>query len=739
MKQWVSILALALTLPVCAGLIPNGDFENSLTGWQVVPAGGATAIATTDHPAAGRASLLLKGTGADRVWVLGPVLPGAPGELRQITFSARRADGQAKLLLSLVGDATALAGVPTWEAVLPLDDQWHKVSLLIRVPAVAGGTPHLAFGLVGPAGAWALDDVDAQPGKAPTFAPLPPAAVAGEIPQTEVLPADWKPEGLLDATSKEIVGKQELILNVNGVEVGMEQNFTCRRGQRDTMIVFASNRGQMAKDLRVAIAAPEGITAPVWTLPIRAQGTTTFRIAIQSLHLGDYWAKLTVTSANDTASAPIRLTCTPCYPDVGAVWREPATADEVKALQRVGVDLHVLCAPPDSAALQPMVQALAGRNCELVIAPLLANLPALQYPAAVSKLFDSFKPSFWAGPPDDPNLASLSVLSRVVMDLRKRQPDSGFASPPVLLTRDWQKGRLEPAAAAQLTPDKMAGMVSLSVRPPALPAPCVLHEEVDGKADVVSGALCGLIRQTNLGYLRELLSQRRVNLPLLVGDIQAAPGGDDRLTALYLARAMTEAVSQGATGVVLSAHPTATNAWGLLPSAPQTAETPMQQVVRLLAGELTGAVPLVPLADTPGVSSDPESTVGYRPFLRGGEGIVVLWNNTSAPRDVTVEFRAEPVVHQRLFFSYQGDFAVRRWDPIMQFPEEAFKRGQPAIYVRLDPLQVQVHTFRLLQPNWTWLRKVELTAPFKPPTPDVVMPSREERTWWKDVMGGRGR
>ena len=161
--------------------------------------------------------------------------------------------------------------------------------------------------------------------------------------------------------------------------------------------------------------------------------------------------------------------------------------------------------------------------------------------------------------------------------------------------------------------------------------------------------------------------------------------------------------------------------------------------MRLLAGELTGAEPLVPLADSPGVSADPEASVCYKPFLRGGEGIVVLWNNTSVPKDVTVEFRSEPVVHQRLFFSYQGDFAVQRWDPIMQFSEEAFKRGQPAVYVRLDPLQVQVHTFRLLQPHWTWLRKVELTVPLKPVPGTIPTPGHEERDWWKDMLGGRGK
>jgi hypothetical protein len=738
MRIWLVILALASTLPVWAGTIANGDFENGLTGWQAVQTGGAKASASAERPAGGKGALLLKCTGADRAWALGPALPGAPGDILQVTFSARHTDGQAKLLLSLVGDAAGLEGVPTWEAVLPLDDLWHKVALLIRTPPVAGGgTPHLAFGVAGAAGAWAIDDVDAQPGKPLTLPALTAADLAGSKVEAEVLPDDWKPEGNLDATAKELAGKTELMLNVNGIEIGLEPTFACRRGYREGMVVYAVNRGEASKELQMSLAAPVGVASPAWTVPIRPKGTTTFRMAVQSLRLGEFWGKLTAASANFTASAPVRLTCTPGYPDLGVVWRDAVDVDALPMLRQLGVNMQVLNAAPDLSALKPMCQAAAGGG-EVMVAPRLGSLTLLQYPPVVSQLFDAVRPSMWLGPPDDGGLASLAVLPRIALELRKRQPEAGCASPPIVMTRDWLKGRLAPTAPAQITAEKMAGLVSVVVRPPALPGPCVLREEVDGKAEVVNGALCGLTRQTSLAYLRSFLEERRVSLPMLVGELRAAPGSDERLSALYLARAITEALAQGATGVLLDPHASATNGWGLLPAPAPTAETPVQQAVRLMAGELTGAAPIVALADTPGISADPEASVCYKPFLRGGEGIVVLWNNTSAPKNVTVEFRAEPVVHQRLLLSYQGDFAVQRWDPIMQFSEEAFKRGQPAIYVRLDPLQVQVHTFRLLQADWTWLRKVELTVPFKPVEP-VKVPGREAQPWWRDMLGGRGQ
>ena len=78
-------------------------------------------------------------------------------------------------------------------------------------PAPAGGVPHLAFGVVGPAGSWNVDDVDAQPGKLAELLPLKPT---GELLQTDVLPDNWQPEGHLDAvestTVKGIKGRQEL-------------------------------------------------------------------------------------------------------------------------------------------------------------------------------------------------------------------------------------------------------------------------------------------------------------------------------------------------------------------------------------------------------------------------------------------------------------------------------------------------------------------------------------------------
>jgi len=384
-----------------------------------------------------------------------------------------------------------------------------------------------------------------------------------------------------------------------------------------------------------------------------------------------------------------------------------------------------------------MVAALQGQG-ECLIGPLLQSLSPLQYLSAVSRLYPELSSRFWMAAPDDLAGNTLSVLPRLIAGLRQAQPESYMISPPLTLTRDWQQNQMAPTQPGLVTAERLGGVVAVAARPPLQAPPCVLQQTVDGSADVVNGALTALNSQTDLGGLRRLLTARNLNRPLLVGPLQSLPGSEDRLTALYLARALTNALSEGATGALLEPAATAGNAWGLMPAQPQPDETAVQQVVRLLNGELAGAAPLVPLADSPGCATTPEAAVCYKPFLRGGEGIVVLWNNTSVPKNVTVEFRFQPAVWQRLTFNYQGEFATQRWDPLMQFPPEAFKLGRPAIFLRLDPLQVQVHSFRLLTPHAAWLRKVEFTAPFKPTPAPAAGPRSDERTWWRDMLGGRG-
>lgn len=716
----LSLLACCLlwTVAQAADLLPKADFENGLTGWEVkAESGAAVAIATT-KPAAGKGCLQLQSAVKAPAWALSPALADATaGQAAMIVFSARRVSGQATLLLDLVDSLAKVGEMGIWEAQLPADANWHKVSLLVKLPPV-GDKLHLAFGALG-AGVWQVDEVTVQPATLPAFAG---ADQSGEAPQTAHLPEDWQPEGTLDATTKDVAGNTELYVNVNGIEVGVLPNFLCYRGFREGMTIFAVNRGELDKTLRVEVAGSGAVDSPGWDVPIKKTGTTTFHVGLQSLRQGQWWAKLTFSSAGHSASLPVKVTCKPSYPVIGAFWQDTVDPTALKTLLQEPLDLQVLAAPPDLAVFQPMAEAVRAAGSEYIAAPVVGSLNAAQYVGAVSQLLDGLQPTFWlpyCG--SDPSTGFIAAPG-LVGALRRKQSLAGVFTPSLELSRDPVTNLLTPPRASLLTADRVGGLLSLSCRLPQLRPACVLLEQVDDKADVPGGAALAQSRQSDLSGLRSLLNERRLNLPLFVDRLQFSPGGDDRLESLGLAKSLVNAFYQGSTGVTLDAA--------------QAARYP--QLLRLMQEELASATPLVPLVNTTEVSAGPNAPVTYRPFLRGGEGIVVLWNNTSAAKDLTLEFRSQPVVSRNVTLSYGGEFVTERWEPIMKFSPEAFKRGIPSVYLHLQPLQVQICSFRLLEPHAAWLATVSLTTPF---VPVVNRPAdhKDDRTWWSDMLkGGRG-
>lgn len=721
MRKTLSLAVLACFLlwsaAQAADLLPKSDFEAGLAGWDVKAGTGAVVSPAKDKPAAGKGSLLLQSTAKSPAWALSPALTEAPaGQTALLVFSARRVSGQAALLLDLVESLAAVGETAIWEAQLPADANWHKVSLLVKLPP-ASGKLHLAFGALG-AGAWQIDEVTVQPAAAPAFA-VPDQA--GEAPTTARLADDWKPEGNLDATVKDLAGNKELLVNVNGIDIGVLPEFLCYRGFREGMTIYAVNRGDLDKSMRVEAAGPASMDSPAWDVPIKKTGTTTFHLGLQSLRQGQYWVKLTFTSAGKSASLPVKITCKPSYPVLGAFWQDTVDPATLNSVLQMPLDLQVLSAPPDLGALQPMTEAVKAAGSDYIIAPTVGALSGAQYAGAVAQLLDALKPSFWLPYCGSDPAAGFVAAPGLVGTIRKKQLATGVFTPPLELSRDPVTGLLTPLKATLLTPDRTGGLLSLTCRLPRLRPACVLLEQVDDKADVPGGAALAQSRQSDLSGVRALLNERRLNLPLFVDRLQMSAGGDDRLEGLALAKSLVNAFYQGSTGVTFDAA--------------QANEQP--QVLRLVQEELSSATPLVPLVNTAEVSAGPATPITYRPFLRGGEGIVVLWNNTSASKDITLEFRSQPVVSRRVTLSYGGEFVTERWEPIMKFSEEAFKRGIPSVYLHLEPLQVQIHCFRLLDPHAAWLSKVGLTVPFVPVV-DRPIDHKEDRTWWTDMLkGGR--
>lgn len=724
------VCVLVLAAAQAAGPIPGGDFEAGLAGWQLKAEGGVAAITTT-KPAGGKGCLNLQTGGKSPVWALSPPLSDtAAGQTLLVTFAVRRGQAPATpatpLFLDLVSSPAELTEAGVWEAALPPDLNWHKVSLLLKLPPLSG-PPCLAFGVAGGAGSWQVDDLTVQDATAPAAVAV---AQAGEQPVTQLLPTDWAPNGLLEATPKTVGAQTELLLSVNGVELGLLPDFLCYRGYREAMTIFAVNRGDIDKTVHVELAGPPCVDAPAWDVPVKKNGTTTFRLAVQGLRQGEFWTKLTFTSAGDSKSLPVKVICKPSYPELGVSWKDKVNTAALEQALRMPCDLQVLRAAPEAAAFAPMVQAVTAAGSEYVLAPEIGTLAPPQYLSAVTALFDQFQPTFWLpycmAEPGSAFVAAPGLAATI----RKRQLSGGVLTPPLDLVREYGKNRLVPAKVNLLTADRTSGLLALTCRLPRLRPAVVLAEQVDGQGDAPGGAALALSHQSDLDAVRALINERQLKLPILVDQLQTAASSDERLSALALAKALVNCLYQGSTGVTFDAAD--------LPGVDTAGKPDIRgKVLQAIQQELSSATPLVPLLNSADVSAGAETPITYKPFLRGGEGIVVLWNNTSVAKDVTIEFRSQPVVSRRVTLSYGGPFETVRWEPIMKFSEEAFKRGVPSIYLRLEPLQVQIHSFRLLDPHAAWLKNVCLTVPYVAPPKDTPIDRKETRTWWKDMLGGR--
>lgn len=741
-----AVIAVWAAVPAAAqGILAGGDFEKEWAeGWEIQAENGAQVSLSTETPAHGKTTALLQTANGSRGWLLTPPLSGVKtGDTVLLNFMARRVNGQAALVLNVVGDASQLTEAVVWEAVLPPGANWRRLSLVMKIPPLAEGQPpRLAWGVMGPAGAWSLDQITVT--SAPSTLPLTaPGPAWGQAWQTSKLPADWVPDDNLEATVRTLGTNPELSINVNGIEIGCLPELTGYRGIREVMTLYAVNRGKVDKTMEIELAGPPGVTSPQWSLPVKADGTTRFHLTVQSLQSGSCWLKLTCRSGDQAASLPIKYTTHRAYPVLGTIWHQQVEPQRLHELGELPLAAHLLTAPAKLAAFEPMVEAVRDRVDEYLLAPEVEDLTTQQYHEALTPLAARLQPSFWLPWALTPSAVTAGTAAGVELaeQLKAAHTDNGVLLPTLRVQRDWLKGGNRPVESRVLQPDRITGLMALPVSLPRLGAPVVMMQQIDGQADSPSGGLVSLSRQSELGTLRNYLTEQQLALPLLVNSLQGESSGDERLDALCLARTMIEALSQGATGVLLeAAQPTSDNSLALGPVRDDSGQlSPAAAVVRELALELASATPLVPIAASPEVRNSPEASVTFKPFLRGGEGIVALWNNTGISREISLEFIAQPVMAQIVRFSYQGDFVTRRWDPIYKFSDEAYKRHLPLHLLRIDPLDVVILTFRLTDPHPAWLKGIYPTLPIETKSGPAMPPTREQRTWWRDMLGGRGR
>ena len=595
---YLVLLFLVGSVPASPGSLVNGGFEDEGESWTTV--GDSQAVQfSTDRAARGRRCLRLQRSDALAGWAVSAPLAELPEGPLALSLRARHISGRGRLAAAFV---TGLPEhpqdiAPLWRIELPADAQWHllRVGLVVRRREEA--PLRLALGITGEEGVWQVDDVlieqylpPVQPGGGPG-ADIPPAV------SPPALPPDWEPAGDLDAVRRAVGSEEELVVNVNGLDVGMAARVTVPPGIRQGLLTYVSNRGAMRKQLTVSIQGPPGTFIPEYTVPMVANRTTRFFPPIQLLRSGDWWLKVTFSSGGQSAALPIRVHCQPAYPAVGLTFE---------------------------------------------------------------------------------------------------RPEDGTTAP-------------------------------LTERLPELPAGAVLEEQVDGKLRRESNEFWDdFDRHLDFSLFSTHLNANEENLPLLLTQVGGPATGDERLDALLTTRLVINACAQGAAGVAIAMATEDLIAPGDSGSGAPPLDVALQQLTR----ELAAAVPLPNLADSEGFSGWQGCPVSYRVFQRADEGIVFMWNDTSAPVDVAVLLRCIPLQLHVIRLSYWGDFLTRRFQGLFSFSEEAERNRQSAVYVQVRPLEIVGLTFNLKAAHAGWLRQVAPRPPVprrRPPRPETIFPGPTDR------------
>ena len=713
---WTMLVALAGTGAVAepiAGFPANAGFEGGLEGWSVLAPDGA-ASAEAGAGATDRQALSLRNG-----WVVSG--PGGEAVAGWLTVSLRaRPTGEGEdagsLLVAVTDDddrapeALAAVGAETFRG------GWKSVR--IEMVAPAGGQARIALGVEG-AQPWLIDAVAVEP--------IERAARAdGGVVIPEHLPYGWEPDGLLDARERTIGGMRELLVDVGGLEIGTADAVSAPRGHRGTLPVTVVNRGQMEKQLTISVAGPPGCFVPERTVTIRPSGTTVFNASVQGFALGEAWVRLTFSCEGERAAVPLRVTTTPSYPAAGAAWLSGApSADELAAAATLDAQVHAVLVPSDGAAdlfpaLPPALtrfallgapwseasaraaaHALSGRADALAIYRPRDAQPPQDVPALVSALGDQ-ETALVLGPPLDVQPGPPPALPDEDLELACGLGEAGAIAAPTL--------RLPVIHAEAL------GEVSVDGRPLNAAQPCWTRLQAAANLDAVAAAI-----------------RARARLPLFITEVAATPSGSPAADALVMARVLTAVAWQGLTGFTVPARPAdcppGATALSLLDEqgAPRAVTG---EAFAELARELAGAVPLRAWSQTEEIGLGDDALIGFRPFMRGDEGLLALWNNTGADAGLMFETRTQPLdIHSVAI----GPGGVRRtYIGAFHYSDDAIALNRPVVFVSLGPGQFKLLSMQLANPHGGWLGAIE----FAP------APERERRNprdfyeQWLERQGG---
>lgn len=704
-------------LTVCVPLLAQGtnlDLEQGAAGW-VLSGTGATVASAGAAQGTGCLRLVRDETDA---WALSPALPDVrPGEVFALSLSMRRVSGEGELSLAVVEGEDRGAVPPLWQGALDRNLSWRRLSLQI----VCGlASPRVVLEATGAPCEWLVDNLRVEPARVP---PVRVRIPKDRVPEyCENLPEGWDPGGDMDLLSREIMGMRSYHLRTGSIELNPLREVTVLRGERTGMLLDALLHGTMKRDLQVGVNGPVGWRMERWSMPVPPGQPATVSVPLQAMTAGDFRVKVAFGSGSDTRQMPVTVHSQRQYPALGVNWR---SAEELPA------DLtpfRLLPAQFHHATLEPgaptdWLERLADTGADLGITVQADVEGSLQMIGSLpAKVLG--RTHFLGFEAPQISLAEAQGFYEAATQLRAEA---------VILGQTWEalntgQGLDAPdlAQGLQTGVARWAHVARLQL-PPA-PRAAVLRETADGPA--VAGAMPALQlldRVWSAGGLRALLQSQGAALPLYA-EYTGRTCGDPNLDAFVLAKALIQVVAMGANGFTLDGRARELDDIALL-HADGTPNAPLMQVYGELCRELASAHPLAPPEGTALAAYEPGRPVTYRPFIRGDEGILALWNNTAQRQEVAVDVRSRPLQVRTLRISYPGELCVREFDGAFEWDALARRWGHPAVYLQVEPLQVVVMSLKLRGAHNAWLREVGPQPPKTPPKDPNSIKSLEERGW----------
>lgn len=635
------------------------------------------------------------------------------------------ADGDTQLLAAFSSDGESVPADAAWVVDLPPGKRRH---LAARVaPLAAGAAPlYMHLGARGP-GTVEISEL---------------AAVSEEVGNPaedvtrSVLPANWEPEGNLDATARRMGEVEELVVDVGGVEFSLVGETACAVGAFAPLVALVANRGGAEKRLTVSADCPDGLAFEPREFPLSGAGTDRAILRLQGLLPGTHAARVNVTCGTESASLPVRVEVARGYPAFGT-----AVADGNRTSARWQLREMTVHALPEST-LDDLLAQVEPRLDESPGIPAIHfdGLPSSDvlraFVTALKGRVGLYGPAWrpdrpFAGEAPRADAEALLAASRELSSVvRTTDLDAAVLSPVFDASANHADSPENGLLNACLDLGMSEYFAAVAVAAPVLPGGGVLGESQNGRnLKEASPFWTGIDLASYPGGVDAALEAHDTYVPVLTTNIGGPASLDERLDALKAAHALACAAYVGCTGATFRESAEGQDI-ALLRADGTLSATGI--AVQELSRELAGARAIAASWDTKDVPGRIGEPIVVLPFLRDTEAILVVWNNTSVARHVTLAVRDVPYTEHVLTIAHDGPFVSRTYQAPFRFAKEAVKANVREVYLRSAPLQVTVMRYRFRVALPTWLRSVEFTPKSK------LQPSRapvhDDRPWWKKLQ-----